>query len=270
MNASTSIPMGLTYSIVAPQSATMFLGTKRSHYTPFIETESVKQTTANGYTTYEYWLGSGQTYNFRVSQEGKLTQGGYFTASATFPTLEFTQDDLDAYDPKTVQHDVSMNGGYNVGNILLNINERGHLKMNSGDSHQMIAYRDWQLTDNSTNNYFINPDFHYTVINENGSPSSSVIKISEDGLITTVGKGTAIVLVTYDAISLNYYSGNNKSAYLGGPFWAAIWPENTGAFVVTVDDAQSGITSNMMINETFNAETLKLAGGYVEIGRAHV
>ena len=43
-----------------------------------------------------------------------------------------------------------------------------------------------------------------------------------------------------------------------------LFRSNTGAFVVTVDDAQSGITSNMMINETFNAETLKLAGGYVD------
>ena len=29
--------------------------------------------------------------------------------------------------------------------------------------------RTWQLTDNSTNNYFMEPDFHYTVVGLDGN-----------------------------------------------------------------------------------------------------
>lgn len=87
--------------------------------------------------------------------------------------------------------------------------------------------------------------YHYTVINENGQADSSVVTVSDSGLVTAVGNGTAIVLVTYDAININ--------GAAGGPFFGAIWPENTGVFVVSVGAQDSGITTGMTINETINA-----------------
>lgn len=41
--------------------------------------------------------------------------------------------------------------------------------------------------------------------------------------IKAVGNGTAIVLVSYDAICLNYYSGTTRTPYMGGEYWSAIW-----------------------------------------------
>lgn len=78
------------------------------------------------------------------------------------------------------------------------------------------------------------------------------------------------MLVTYDAIALNYYKYNakadslTKTNYMGGEYWGAIWPENTAAYVVTVGDDATAMQPNMFINETYNEGALKTAGKYVD------
>ncbi|MDE6334408.1 MAG: hypothetical protein K2L77_07150, partial [Muribaculaceae bacterium] len=221
---------------------------------------------------YTYKLAYGQVYNYRTWREGGLTQGGYFTMAEDAtkrPELKFTDSDYKAFDPKQINHDVKSNLGYETGNIFVNINERGHLKMNKGDKYDALALRSWELTDNSTSNYFIEPDFHYTVIGPDGKPSTGVIEITQTpgsawADIKAVGNGTAIVLVTYDAIGLNYYRDATKQPYLGGEYWGAIWPENTGVYIVTVGDDATGINPNMILNEKYNEEAKKVAGKYVD------
>ncbi|MBO5428246.1 MAG: DUF4465 domain-containing protein, partial [Prevotella sp.] len=139
------------------------------------------------------------------------------------------------------------------------------------DTYEALAMRTWQLTDNSTSNYFMEPDFHYTVIGTDGKPSTGVIEIDNAdtttdpwSVIKAVGKGTAIVLVTYDAIGLNYYRSQTKNTYLGGEYWSAIWPENTAAYVVTVGDGETAMKPNMLINGKYNTGTLKNAGENVD------
>lgn len=274
VNVSGNIPMGADYSVSVPADAHFEMGMKTSHFVKFTSVQPTGSAVSGDVRTITYRLACGQVYNFRTWKEGGLTQGGYFTMNqdaGKVPVLAFTEADYAAFAPKTVKHDVKWNGGYETGDIFVNINERGHLKMEVGDTYDAHAMRTWQLTDNSTNNYFIEPDFHYTVINPDGTPSTGVIEI-ENAHTTTdpwttikaVGKGTAIVLVTYDAIGLNTYNANGKSPYMGGEYWSAIWPENTAAYVVTVGNEANGIVPNMLINETMNQETKKKAGKNVD------
>lgn len=275
VTASGAIPLGADYAITLPADAELFLGIKGAHFTPFREVEPTSTEIKGSVKTVTYRLADAQIYTYRTWQEGGLTQAGYFTMSldeAKRPQLSFTAADYKAFSPKTVKHDVQWNGGYETGDIFININEQGHLKLNQTTlaSFDFHAMRTWQLTDNSTNNYFIEPDYHYTVIAPDGKPSDDVIRITPYAndapwaKIEAIGAGTAIVLVTYDAIGLNFYSGLNKSTYLGGEYWSAIWPENTGVFVVTVDQDESDATANMLINEDYNSATKKNAGKYVD------
>ena len=245
-------PMGYPYSITVPAGANLFLGTKTAHYVKFKE---VAPESVTGGTVYHFRLADKQQYNYRVSKEGKLTQAGIFTMSndeTKCPQLIFTDADMSAKDPKYVDHDVTSNGGYNVGDIFLNINPAGHLQLaNVGDTYGILPLRNWELTNTISANYFIEPDYHFTVVNLNGQEDNSVVKI-EDELLTAVGTGTAIVLVTYDAIHLDYYNNSaTSSSFAGGNDWGAIWPENTGVFVVTVGGNASGITPNMTINQDY-------------------
>ena len=260
-NASISAeaPMSAMYSITVPAGATLFVGTKTAHFVKFKEV--LPESVSGDGTVYTFKLGDKQKYNYRVSKEGKLTQAGIFTMSTDEtkrPELVFTDADMEAKDPKFIDHDVTSNSKYNVGDLFLNINERGHLQLaNVGDTYDILPMRNWELIESITNNYFIEPDYHFTVVNLNGEEDNSVVKV-ENELLTAVGEGTAIVLVTYDAIHLDFYNNSaTSSSFVGGNDWGAIWPENTGCFVVTVGAAATGITPNMTINENY----LTQAGG---------
>lgn len=274
VNINCKIPMASDFSITLPSEAELMLGLKFFHFIDFtpVEPKSIEN---NGDTkTVTYSLADGQIYNYRTWMKDGLTQAGYFTMNideTKRPVINFTKEDYETFSPEQINHDVKSNQGYETGDIFVNINPEGHLKLNIGDTFNAHAMRTWQLTDNSTNNYFMEPDFHYTVVGLDGKPSNGVIEIDNANTSTSpwsqikaVGKGTAIVLVTYDAIGVNYYSGQTKNAYLGGQYWGAIWPENTGAYVVTVGEAASSVVPNMVINENYNDGALKLAGKYVD------
>lgn len=256
-------PMGYAYSVTVPAGATFSIGTKTVHFVKFKEV--VPESVTNEGTVYNYILADKQVYNYRVMKEGKLTQAGIFTMSGDEtkrPTLAFTDADMEARSPKAIDHDVTSNGGYNVSDLFLNINAAGHLKLNGvGDTYDILPMRNWELTNNITANYFIEPDFHFTVVNLNGQEDNSVVKV-ENELLTAVGEGTAIVLVTYDAIHLDYYNGSaTSSSFVGGNDWGAIWPENTGAFVVTVGQAASDIKPNITINKDYLTTVTPWGGG---------
>jgi hypothetical protein len=246
------VPMSYPYSITVPAGANLFLGTKTAHFVRFKEV--APESITDGGTVYNFRLADMQQYSYRVTQEGKLTQVGLFTMSGDEtkrPQLVFTDADMEAKAPKFIDHDVASNEGYNVSDIFLNINPAGHLRLASvGETYDILPLRNWELTNTITANYFIEPDYHFTVVNLNGQEENSVVKV-EDEVLTAVGEGTAIVLVTYDAIHLDYYDGATKRTFTGGSDWSAIWPENTGVFVVTVGEEATGIIPNMIINKDY-------------------
>ncbi len=274
VTVSGKVPLAADYSINLPSEAELMIGLKFTHFTNFtpVEPNSIAN---NGDTkTVTFSLADGQVYNYRTWMKDGLTQAGYFTMNideAKCPVINFTQDDYKAFAPNQINHDAQSNSGFETGDIFVNINPQGHLQLNLGDIFDAHAMRTWQLTDNSTNNYFMEPDFHYSIVDLNGEPSTGVIEISNSNTTTSpwsqikaIGKGTALVLVTYDAIGLNYYSGADKKPYLGGEYWGAIWPENTVVYVVSVNEPAMGIEPNMTINEEYNEDAKRLAGKCVD------
>lgn len=274
VNVTGAIPLGENYTVTVPKDASFELNMKFFHFIDFTKVEPQRVVEQGDFKIFVYRLAQGQVYNYRTSMPGKLTQGGYFTMNkdvAKRPVLMFTKADYEAFDPKTIKHDVQANDGYDTGDIFVNVNKEGYLDLNVGDSFLAHAMRTWQLTDNSTNNYFIEPDFHYTVIGLDGKESDSVIKVEQKegsawANLKAVGAGTAIVLVTYDAIGLNFYASSTgqKQAYMGGEYWSAIWPENTAAYVITVGQGKASVDPQMLVNEKHNQGALKLAGNYVD------
>lgn len=241
--------------ITVPSDAKLFVGEKgKKHFVSFTEISPVSVTEADGVSEYKFSLENDKKYNYRVSGENYVTYAGTFDKTEDF-SLTLTAEELSG-DKKKVDHDTSSNSGFNVADIYLNINAQGYLKLNNGDKYQIVSLRNWETVNTTTANYFIEPDYHYSVINENGESVDNVVTIDKNGVITAVGEGSAIVLVTYDAI--------NIPSAAGGPFFGAIWPENTGVFVVSVGAEDSGIDANMIINEGLNTAETKLSGDYID------
>lgn len=232
-----------------------------THFVPLNHIVPTSVVKADGKTTYTFSLTDKYYYMYRLSAEGKRTQGGYFQFlienPERVPSLNWTLADFGEATAKTINHDPTANGGVNVADIFLGLNEKGYISMNVNDERDVLAQRNWQLINTTTSNFFIEPDYHFTIVNENGVKDNSVITLAGNEVpgepwarIKAVGEGTAIVLVSYDAIKTNFYGYANNAIttnpYVYGDEWSALWPENTGVFVVTVGKTAATITPNML------------------------
>ena len=280
----TTMPMGGIFTSTCPADAEIAMmqkpgganGSGTIHYVPFTLIEPKSVTTDGDTKTYTWTLGNNCQYNMRAWKDGGLTQLLYFyynTDPAKCPTINFSESDFAARDPKWIDHNPRNLGRMNDCNILLNINEKGYLKMTVGQEYDLLAERDWQIIPNQTENYFLEPDYHFAVYNLNGNPDNSVVEVVEDGyvgsqwrILRAKSAGTAIVTVTYDAASASQYAREKteRKDYYGGRYFGALWPENTGVFVVSVGASDNSIDANMRLNEEYNENSARLAGIYVD------
>ena len=228
----------------------------------YLTPSSVKEDGENA--TASFAAAKNTDFTYRVTNPKKETSVAYGATVKTSATesnneVTVTKELLEENSEKnknTVVKDFSENK-YDVGDLYLTVNEQGYVNLNAGDSYKLYAYRNWLTIGSITgNDKVVEPDFHVQVLDVDGTGAVSVT----ENLENTSGKhsfelkanhaGTSIVLVTYDALT-------NASA-AGGSFFSAIWPENTGVFVVTVG-AENGIETGMKINAGMNGAS-KLAG----------
>ncbi len=241
------------FYIEVPKAATLFVGTKeKTHFVRFTEIEPAVCVAEGESIKYYFELTNNSTYNYRISGEDYITYGGTFKKTEN-SSLIFTEEQLgpEGVTKTTVDKNTSSNKGYNVADIYLNINPQGYLRLAVNDTKQIVSLRNWEAVNSTTSNYFIEPDYNYEVIDINGTPSD-VVSVDENGHLTANKSGTAVVLVTYDAMQLDFGSG--------AELFGAIWPENTGVFVVTVDAEESGIDTGITINRGKNNSAIKLSG----------
>ena len=247
-----TVPTGINVSFTVPDSASLSVNYRTRSYYVYEEQPllSGPVNNGNGTKSYVYKLASGNSeYNYQVSQPGKVTYCEKFTPNATLAasgvTVTQTQLDAGGRTPKDIDRNPANNSGSNVSDIFLNISEKGYLTMVPGQEHQIFALRNWQAIDGWSGNYFFEPEYRYTVIDANGNPGNSVVTVDAKGKMTARGNGLAIVLVTYDAINANFGKGLD--------FYSAIWPENTGVFLVSVGETTGGFETGMKAPSWYRA-----------------
>ena len=254
---SISLAEARTVEFTIPKGTELRVGTLSTYYIYKDEKGTETESTEAGYDTYKYKLGSGITYYYRVTGGEGVTYWNWFSTK-TDASYKVASDDMyigsDTYTPDTVIHDLSANS-MDVADIYMTSNEKGYLSLQKGDTYSLECFRNWQAIEGIMNARTAEPDYHYTVIDENGNPSDDVITVvpgehSEVAEIQAKSEGTAILLVTYDA-QINVPG-------MGGSFYSAIWPENTGVVVVTVGKDGSDIQTNMTLNEGLNTEANKV------------
>lgn len=224
--------------------------------------------------TYTYKGAQSSTYFYRVTNplnDDAVTYGSYIKLTAatdvavTKADMYSGEDVATDYNKNTVIDDLSVNV-YDVADIFLNANETGSINLNVGDSYNLYPLRNWLAIEGISNSQVIEPDFHYTVIDANGNISDSVVTVEENltnttskhrAEITATGEGTAIILVTYDAMTNAVGYANTAST--DKTFFSAIWPENTGVIVVNVGAGEGSFNTGMTINEGKNTSTSKMS-----------
>lgn len=240
-----------TFDVTAPADASFFLGKKINHYMPFEEIAPVKTIdNGNNTTTYSYVMPNTVTQMYyKAEMPGAMTHAGQIQRSDNLTAITITEDELLGHGtPDYFNHTLSDNNSMNVADIFLNINQRNHLCMKQGDTKDLVALRVWQLTNNTVSNFFVEPNYHFSVYNDSFSPSNDVVTVDADGKLTAVGNGTAIVLVDYDACYAYGYKYGANFEFEGGAKWSKLWAENTGVFVVTVGSGNAADSESFLPN----------------------
>lgn len=269
------LPLSVTlqegcFTINAPADAEVLLNDRRTtQYS--LQIKEIKpdetQTQEDGTVDYLFHVDITSDMTYRVKGDSYVTYAGSVEPGTT-ERLVVTKEMLQpaGKSKTTIDRDVNSNGGANIADIYLNINAKGYLKLENGNSYQLKAKRNWWGSNVtwvlSGYKYLIEPEYHYTVVDINGQGTSDVVTVDENGKLTANKEGTAIVLVTYDSMTLKYhdkalvsYEGYNPNGFFG-----AIWPENTGVFVVSVGEDNSNIVTGMTLNAEGNKGKSKVAG----------
>ena len=237
-------------TFTAPEGAEIAVGKLARSYVYTVQEPYAAPVTEDGTVRATYRLDKGTTYFYRVRHPEGVTYWNFKSWSAA-GTESVSAEDLHigdgAYTKSTVLDDFSLNV-HDVGNIYLNINAQGWKTMEVGETFELNVFRNWQAIEGFMNSKIAIPDAHYTVLSPEGG-ESDVVTVTPDAFNSCVANmtanraGTAIVLVTYDAMT--HAQGQSSTA---SKFFSATWPELTGVFVVTVGEGGEIETKEIKTN----------------------
>ena len=258
LSMSGSIPQKLGVTVVAPAGSTVQIGTLSKYYL-YTFTDAEKET-VKGDTVEAYFCipssASGSRF-LRVQNPDGVTYWTYVTSFTNNQTITITRNDLHMDDEISKDTVYRFNKNvYDRADIYLNINAQGYMDMSVGQTFELNSFRNWQAIEGFMNAKIALPDMHYQVVNFDGS-ASDVVTITPDEHNSSVAvmkankAGTAIVLVTYDAMTHMQGQTSNKENHV----FSAIWPEFTGVFVVSVGADGSAIQTNMTMDRVTSEAT---------------
>ena len=235
----------VTVTVTAPKGSTIDAGTLAKYYV-FSFLEPFARSVEDGTATFH--LDKNTDYFYRVRHPQGATYWNYVRLSAD-AAYTITEEDLGLtgdFSKSTIYH--FENNVYDRAGIYLNINTKGYKNMAVGETFELNSFRNWFAIESFMNAKVALPEMHYQVIDVNGN-ASDVVTITPNALNSNVAvmeakkEGTAIVLVTYDAMT--HMNGQTSTA---SHRFSAIWPELTGVFVVTVGADGSAIQTNMNLD----------------------
>lgn len=235
----------VTVTVTAPKGSTIDAGTLAKYYV-FSFLEPFARSVEDGTATFH--LDKNTDYFYRVRHPEGATYWNYVRLSAD-AAYTVTDEDLGLtgdFSKDTIYH--FENNVYDRAGIYLNINTKGYKNMAVGDTFELNSFRNWFAIESFMNAKVALPEMHYQVIDVNGN-ASDVVTITPNALNSNVAvmeakhEGTAIVLVTYDAMT--HMVGQTSTA---SHRFSAIWPELTGVFVVNVGADGSAIQTNMNLD----------------------
>ena len=235
----------VTVTVTAPKGSTIDAGTLAKYYV-FSFLEPFARSVDDGTATFH--LDKNTDYFYRVRHPQGATYWNYVRLSAD-AAYTVTEEDLGLsgdFNKSTIYH--FENNIYDRAGIYLNINTKGYKNMAVGDTFELNSFRNWFAIESFMNAKVALPEMHYQVIDVNGN-ASDVVTITPNALNSNVAvmeakhEGTAIVLVTYDAMT--HMVGQTSTA---SHRFSAIWPELTGVFVVNVGADGSAIQTNMNLD----------------------
>ena len=255
-----NLPIALKdyFHVTVPAGSTVMTGKLNYYYIYTFEDAFYQKENADGTVTfevenlpYENEDGSvGGAQFVKVTHPDGVTYWDYESdGDITLTEAQLFIGENDGFNSDTIFHNFE-EYKVDVADIYLSVNKEMYVDLDVDESYELNVFRNWFAVNNFANGAVALPDVHYQVIDANGN-ASNVVTVTPDeynssvATVTANVPGTAIVLVTYDAM---YHAGALQGG-LGNERpqpekFSAIWPENTGVFVVSVGADGTAIQSN--------------------------
>ena len=249
------------FTVTAPIGSTVSAGRFANYYLYTFYEPSAEKTLEDGRVQVTFRLPQERVnatgspnFFYRVQNPLGVTYWNFFDPTKT-QSVEVTADQI-FYCNETATSQLVLRhyeqNAYDTADLYLNGNQAGCISLQPGETFSLNAFRNWMAIENFYNAKVALPDMHYRVIDESGQ-DSDLLTVTPDpynscqAAVTANGKGTAILLATYDAMFSEqaYKSGKPNQPNL----FSAIWPENTGVLVFRIGD-DSAIETNMYLNGT--------------------
>ena len=252
-----------TFAVVVPEGSVVSAG-KMTNYYKYMFNEPYSVENSNGNVIYKFKTmpfknsdGSiGGSEFIRIQNPDGVTYWNYSQQGfKNGQEIIFTEEMLfigenDGFDADTIFHNFE-EYEMDVADIYLNVNKEMYIDLDVSETFKLNVIRNWMAIESISNACVALPDVTYTVIDENGN-ASDVVSVKADKYNSSVAdvvankEGTAIVLVTYDAMYHNRAIHGAIGTGITSPEkFSAIWPENTGVFVVSVGADGTSIETNM-------------------------
>ena len=261
-----TIPLILKhFTVIAPKGSIVSAGTLSGSFS-YSFAEAIKVENVDDTVVYQFAPLSGNAF-IRVQHpdDDAVTYWDYKSSKADGKTITVTEamlfmNDTGAegeFNSDTVYRNFEYYS-FDLGDIYMNINNQGYIDLDIGEAKALNMFRNWQAINSFTNDKIAIPDFEYEIVNIEGDNVVSIVPDANNtgaATMTATGEGTAIVLVTYDAMYSEITATGSLGGAGGGNRLSAIWPDRTGVFVVSVGKDGTGIQSNMTCNGAiFDAE----------------
>jgi uncharacterized repeat protein (TIGR02543 family) len=252
-NRGLTLPKLFTYAITAPNGANVQIFNQlRNFYAAEID-KTGSTDNDNGTTTHTFKLpGGNANLSYRVSMSGCITKAGWLPSLTADVSKTFSWTESDPAPSTRTNNVVTSVAPMVEESLLLNVNAQNFLELDTGETFRLRAYRIWQIVNNITANIMIEPDFHYNVISGGDVVSITPVTSGNGNAInnwldiTALSPGTAIIEVSYDAITVD-------GATYNGTF-AATDPWRTGLLVIHV--GPNGTAEiDLGMSRTFGAQT---------------
>ncbi|TEB16746.1 Endo-1,4-beta-xylanase A precursor [Pelotomaculum sp. FP] len=231
-------------TLKVPKGATTVLQRKTRHYIPFIPAKLLASDTSDpDYDRYTYECpvgGNIGNYHYRISKPGYVTKAACLSSAISEPTtITFHLEAAPAERVTYLESNYRSPNGYED-NLLTNAPDSAFINLAASETFKIKPLRAWQICNNEVDNYFIEPDFHYSVV------SGASVTVDENGLVQAVGDGVSLVRITYDPIEVN------------GVYFNGIDPINTGLIVVNAGGGAAGFNTGIDLREY---DTVYINGG---------
>ncbi len=243
-------------TVTAPAGSTIDMGKAqgKNYYSyEFFSAEETK--TQGGKITADFKVPVNSDVFYRISNPEGVTYWKFITVTEA-TSVEVTSEDLHIEDGSFRKNTVdrSFTNKYDLGSIYMGANAEGCKYLNPGDKFELNCFRNQIAVENlsvtinlqaSQKAKIALPDMHYEVVDFNGNPSDlvTVTPSEKNSSVAEIkagsNPGTAVVLVTYDAMT--FVNGAD------GEKFSAIWPEFTGVLVVSVGNDGSSLDTGMTL-----------------------